>query len=118
MKATAVCLVCEDTGWVCKNHRGRPGQGPHGFPGGGAGAPSPACNRSMRDEPPRLPKGFERMRIADVCNLYSITTNQEAIRALFRKVDRYVGNLAAWRVPTPPMEDFECRKRRSSTSTE
>jgi putative SOS response-associated peptidase YedK len=29
-----------------------------------------------------------------VCNLYSITTNQEAIRALFRKVNRYVGNLA------------------------
>jgi len=29
-------------------------------------------------------------------NLYSITTNQEAIRALFRVVNRYVGNL-------PPM---------------
>ena len=29
-----------------------------------------------------------------MCNLYSITTNQEAIRALFRVVDRYVGNLA------------------------
>jgi len=29
-----------------------------------------------------------------MCNLYSITTNQEAIRALFRKVNRYVGNLA------------------------
>jgi hypothetical protein len=31
-----------------------------------------------------------------VCNLYSITTNQEVIRALFRVVNRYVGNL-------PPM---------------
>ena len=31
-----------------------------------------------------------------MCNLYSITTNQEAIRALFRVVNRYVGNL-------PPM---------------
>jgi hypothetical protein len=31
-----------------------------------------------------------------ICNLYSITTNQEAIRALFRIVNRYVGNL-------PPM---------------
>jgi hypothetical protein len=31
-----------------------------------------------------------------VCNLYSITTNQEAIRALFRVINRYVGNL-------PPM---------------
>jgi hypothetical protein len=29
-----------------------------------------------------------------MCNLYSITANQEAIRALFRKVNRYVGNLA------------------------
>jgi putative SOS response-associated peptidase YedK len=31
-----------------------------------------------------------------MCNLYSITTNQEAIRALFRVTNRYVGNL-------PPM---------------
>jgi hypothetical protein len=31
-----------------------------------------------------------------VCNLYSITTNQAAIIALFRVVNRYVGNL-------PPM---------------
>jgi putative SOS response-associated peptidase YedK len=29
-----------------------------------------------------------------MCNLYSITTNQEAIRALFRVLNRYVGNLA------------------------
>ena len=29
-----------------------------------------------------------------MCNLYSITTNQEAIIALFRVVNRYVGNLA------------------------
>jgi putative SOS response-associated peptidase YedK len=29
-----------------------------------------------------------------VCNLYSITTNQVAIIALFRVVNRYVGNLA------------------------
>jgi putative SOS response-associated peptidase YedK len=28
-----------------------------------------------------------------VCNLYSITTNQAAIIALFRVVNRYVGNL-------------------------
>src|SRR3979490_3133127 len=31
-----------------------------------------------------------------MCNLYSITTNQEAIRALFRVINSYVGNL-------PPM---------------
>ena len=29
-----------------------------------------------------------------MCNLYSITTNQEAITRLFRQVNRYVGNLA------------------------
>ena len=29
-----------------------------------------------------------------MCNLYSITTNQEAILALFRVMNRYVGNLA------------------------
>lgn len=29
-----------------------------------------------------------------MCNLYSITTNQKAISALFRVVNRYVGNLA------------------------
>ena len=29
-----------------------------------------------------------------MCNLYSITTNQEAIIRLFRQVNRYVGNLA------------------------
>jgi hypothetical protein len=29
-----------------------------------------------------------------MCNLYSITTNQAAIGALFRVVNRYVGNLA------------------------
>jgi putative SOS response-associated peptidase YedK len=29
-----------------------------------------------------------------VCNLYSITTNQAAISALFRVINRYVGNLA------------------------
>jgi hypothetical protein len=58
MKATAVCPVCEDTGWVCENHPDQPWQGPHGCTCGSAGAPC-ACNRSMRAEPPRLPKGFE-----------------------------------------------------------
>lgn len=31
-----------------------------------------------------------------MCNLYSVTTNQAAIIALFRVINRYVGNL-------PPM---------------
>jgi hypothetical protein len=33
-----------------------------------------------------------------MCNLYRITTNQAAIIALFRVINRYVGNLA----PMPP----------------
>jgi putative SOS response-associated peptidase YedK len=35
-------------------------------------------------------------RFDQMCNLYSITTNQAAIVALFRVMNRYVGNL-------PPM---------------
>src|SRR5205823_7310774 len=39
--------------------------------------------------------GTARTRlIGPMCNLYSITTNQAAIAALFRVVNRYVGNLA------------------------
>src|SRR3954466_9590784 len=36
-----------------------------------------------------------RARISEMCNLYSITTNQAAIIALFRVINRYVGNLPA-----------------------
>jgi hypothetical protein len=37
-----------------------------------------------------------------MCNLYSITTNQAAIIALFRVINRYVGNL-------PPMPGVDGR---------
>jgi putative SOS response-associated peptidase YedK len=37
-----------------------------------------------------------RFDLHPMCNLYSITTNQAAIIALFRIINRYVGNL-------PPM---------------
>jgi putative SOS response-associated peptidase YedK len=36
-----------------------------------------------------------------MCNLYSITTNQAAIAALFRVVNRYVGNLLPMRGVLP-----------------
>ena len=39
----------------------------------------------------RHPEGIP---LTEMCNLYSITTNQAAINALFRVVNRYVGNLA------------------------
>jgi hypothetical protein len=46
-----------------------------------------------------------------MCNLYSITTNQAAIIALFRVINRYVGNL-------PPMPGvFPDYPRRSSATS-
>lgn len=39
--------------------------------------------------------------IIEMCNLYSITTNQAAILALFRVVNRYVGNFS--RCPVFPL---------------
>ena len=46
-----------------------------------------------------------------MCNLYSITTNQEAIRALFRVINRYVSNLSPMPVssPTIPRRSFAMR---------
>jgi hypothetical protein len=40
--------------------------------------------------------GPAALQVRSICNLYSITTNQAAIIALFRVMNRYVGNL-------PPM---------------
>jgi putative SOS response-associated peptidase YedK len=46
-----------------------------------------------------MPLGFDAwngnttLQVRAVCNLYSITTNQEAIIRLFRVMNRYVGNL-------------------------
>jgi hypothetical protein len=39
-----------------------------------------------------------------LCNLYSITTNQAAIIALFRVINRYVGNLP----PMPGVLPLSC----------
>src|SRR5229473_1116791 len=41
-------------------------------------------------------KSLATLQVRSMCNLYSITTNQAAIAALFRVMNRYVGNL-------PPM---------------
>jgi hypothetical protein len=54
-----ICLVCEDSGWVCENHPDRPFQGEHACTCGGAGAPCPSCNESNEDTEPRAPKGFK-----------------------------------------------------------
>jgi hypothetical protein len=44
-----------------------------------------------------------------MCNLYSITTNQAAIIALFRVVNRYIGNL-------PPMPGVFSGLRRAGST--
>jgi putative SOS response-associated peptidase YedK len=41
-----------------------------------------------------MAQGHSLTQEATICNLYSITTNQAAIAALFRVINRYVGNLA------------------------
>jgi hypothetical protein len=46
-----------------------------------------SCLRSVSE-------GRCEAKIAIMCDLYSITTNQAAIIALFRVVNRYVGHLA------------------------
>jgi hypothetical protein len=45
-----------------------------------------------------------------MCNLYSVTTNQKAIRALFRVMNPYVGNLPPVSEPFPIIR---CPQRRS-----
>jgi putative SOS response-associated peptidase YedK len=58
-----------------------------------------------------------------MCNLYSITTNQAAVIALFRVINRYVGNLPPmpgvfpgrelammrWGMPPPPRTRWSSR---------
>jgi hypothetical protein len=52
-----------------------------------------------------------------MCNLYSITTNQAAIAGLFRRLNRYVGNLAAYAGRVSGLSgagDPQRRRRRSA----
>ena len=53
---------------------------------------SPADGHAATDGAAGPPSGSGDL--TTLCNLYSITTNQAAISALFRVVNRYVGNLA------------------------
>lgn len=58
-----------------------------------------AFRKPQRDEKRsscRIVSAVSGDRITFMCNLYSITTSQAAIIALFRVMNRYVGNL-------PPM---------------
>src|SRR5882724_10237953 len=57
----------------------------------------------------------EPYRSGKMCNLYSITTNQAAIAALFRVMNQYVGNLPPmpWRIPRLPGSGRAQRRRRA-----
>jgi hypothetical protein len=52
-----------------------------------------------------------------MCNLYSITTNQEAIRALFRVMNRYVGNLPPDAGRVSRLSRAECYRRHQLSAT-
>jgi hypothetical protein len=57
--------------------------------------------------------GASRVKRHLMCNLYSITTNQATIVALFRVVNRYVGNLppmpgAFPDYPAPVIRNTDC----------
>jgi hypothetical protein len=56
------CKVCDGTGWVCEDHETKPwgGVSTRDDAGrcGGAGAPSPLCNPSDHDNPPKMPDGY------------------------------------------------------------
>jgi hypothetical protein len=58
MAQSMKCSLCEDCGWVCEEHPGRPWDGDHACPCGAAGAPCPWCNPCDKENPPRMPKGF------------------------------------------------------------
>jgi hypothetical protein len=52
------CTQCEDCGWVCEEHPGRPwGDSPFACDCGAAGMPCPRCNAPAAGEAPRLPEG-------------------------------------------------------------
>lgn len=56
-----ICAYCDDCGWVCENHPGKPWDGDRACGCGVAGMPCVRCNPSDLANPPRPPAG---MRIA------------------------------------------------------
>jgi hypothetical protein len=54
-----ICKRCEDCGWVCEEHPGRPWAGPHACGCRAAGMPCPRCNTPAEGEEPRMPDGFK-----------------------------------------------------------
>ena len=88
----------ESAGWLQARRNGQGNEALGGRMYGDAGAKNRYAIRRVRSVGPRR-GGRDHaegsaVTLQFMCNLYSITTNQEAIRALFRVVNRYVGNLA------------------------
>jgi hypothetical protein len=54
-----ICIHCQDVGWVCEEHPGRPLAGARACGCGAAGMPCSACNVPENGEAPRMPGGFE-----------------------------------------------------------
>ena len=72
----------------------------------------PAATRHLYE----IQNGIPTLWVRAVCNLYSITTNQEAIILLFRVINRYVGSLPPmpgvfFRLPCPRRAQCWCRAR-------
>jgi hypothetical protein len=53
------CAHCDDCGWVCEEHPGRPWEGQHGCGCGAAGMPCLICNQPADGKPPQMPEGFK-----------------------------------------------------------
>jgi hypothetical protein len=54
-----ICIHCQDVGWVCEEHPGRPWAGAQACGCGAAGMPCSACNVPENGEAPHMPGGFE-----------------------------------------------------------
>jgi hypothetical protein len=54
-----VCKRCDDSGWVCEEHPGRPWAGLHACNCGAAGMPCPVCNIPAEGQEPRMPDGLK-----------------------------------------------------------
>jgi hypothetical protein len=53
------CTLCQDVGWVCEEHPGRPWAGAKACGCGAAGMPCSLCNAPDDGGAPRMPDGFE-----------------------------------------------------------
>ena len=53
------CGLCEDSGWVCKDHPHKSWMGAFACTCGGPSLPCPWCNSPKNGEPPRMRRRFK-----------------------------------------------------------